>query len=773
VNSVAELRLSDDVLSLGKAVSLAARIEPRVLREMRLRLYPQMEAGSEADLWFSPLVETRSIAAIVLAPRAQRELRGLLAEDPAALDTAWDVLSTAHEGIAPTIEAEEWLTYLALQPKADFAKLGKVFDEILLAMLGDPVRSERLSRWVVRAAPRMPRAVLQVDSAWKVMLRATLHVPGLYDLIRDDLPPEALDWLREVMPSDPPRKWIGAQLTEVGLDLSPVLEESMEPLHVPESDPVVLELRTPSGNARLALGARPKRAAAPPEGQVELVTAAGEVYRMHRQWTIDERLTAYANFLNAVALQFHVQAMSPEGERGTMHPENFGAGDLLSAEAFDTVRGMAEAAYHEIGASHGKGTPADGSYWVGRLVEDGVLDESALGSWALAAEGFTGLLAVLFERALEKGDFHLTIDFVIAPQAMDLIELTIPDVRFEKAALKSTYEGDDFSISGEFSDFVRVFAQAGERLVWALRLLGDDPPEGADPNQAAARGDALARLVRYWPPREARRHEAAVVGVDRHRFAGPYVQRDADAELDSVLPLGGVVVLTGPAYSGHTRSAFEAILRLYPDRPLVVPRDGPALARLSVERVPRLDLSIVWLDGLQRFLGNDGLTPGTLEAMQGRLSPFLVIATMETGELRSRRPLVDALKPRYVEYPRALSEMEMSAIAIRFPAWAERIDARDGVRSLPMIDDPRELELLVRELESSHGEDDLRTLDAIDALAQAHARRGDIAAALGWQQRVVDLRRRGPDPYGPRRWWSGRILTALADPDQTTSPPPA
>src|SRR5947207_259975 len=81
---------------LARVVSLAARVEPELLRSARLRLFPEADAGAEADLWFSPLVQAHSPQALVLEPEVVPVLRQELAADRTLLDRAWGVLRHVH-----------------------------------------------------------------------------------------------------------------------------------------------------------------------------------------------------------------------------------------------------------------------------------------------------------------------------------------------------------------------------------------------------------------------------------------------------------------------------------------------------------------------------------------------------------------------------------------------------------------------------------------------------------------------------------------------------
>src|SRR5882724_10967403 len=107
-------RLRAPAAALAEAVSLAIRIEPQLLRKMRLELFPAADAGVEADLWFSPIVESRAPSGIVLQQEAALVLRQRLKEKPSTLEAAWGVIERLHGSISPALFAEERLAYLAL-----------------------------------------------------------------------------------------------------------------------------------------------------------------------------------------------------------------------------------------------------------------------------------------------------------------------------------------------------------------------------------------------------------------------------------------------------------------------------------------------------------------------------------------------------------------------------------------------------------------------------------------------------------------------------------
>jgi hypothetical protein len=65
---------------LAEALSLVVRIEPALLRDVRLILFPRAKASLEADLYFSPLVSQRTTDWITLDPQLSLELQSGLTD---------------------------------------------------------------------------------------------------------------------------------------------------------------------------------------------------------------------------------------------------------------------------------------------------------------------------------------------------------------------------------------------------------------------------------------------------------------------------------------------------------------------------------------------------------------------------------------------------------------------------------------------------------------------------------------------------------------------
>ena len=92
------------------------------------------------------------------------------------------------------------------------------------------------------------------------------------------------------------------------------------------------------------------------------------------------------------------------------------------------------------------------------------------------------------------------------------------------------------------------------------------------------------------------------------------------------------VLLVGESAAGKSRAAYEVIRELFPDRRLVVPpgRDGlPA----ELDVAMRHPGCVLWLDDLERFLGDGGLTGAAVEnLLAGPGRARYIIATMRAQE---------------------------------------------------------------------------------------------------------------------------------------------
>jgi hypothetical protein len=112
----------------------------------------------------------------------------------------------------------------------------------------------------------------------------------------------------------------------------------------------------------------------------------------------------------------------------------------------------------------------------------------------------------------------------------------------------------------------------------------------------------------------------------------PYAGRDVDHRVEEVLGQRRVALLVGESKAGKTRTAFEAVRRVFPGSKLLVPAGGTrSLAALvrdpPFDRGP--DPPVLWLDELDRYLGDaTGFDAALLDWVLRRDGRMVIVATI-------------------------------------------------------------------------------------------------------------------------------------------------
>ncbi|MBJ6640863.1 hypothetical protein H4K36_28725 [Streptomyces sp. DHE7-1] len=213
-------------LELATALSVATRIEPELIRAVRLRLLPHLDTGAEADLWFSDWVGARTPEAIALLPECLPYLRAALVEklerEP-LMGRLFSVIAEYHRDLSPALFLEEQVTWHSLT--GDREAVTEQLNRALHAL----VQQNRtgLAGWFAEAWTRLPAEARASAAAWSLATVAGAHNPslrpgGAMELALDDIAAIAsaigetrLGVLREgsalllgdVQGSTPPRSW--------------------------------------------------------------------------------------------------------------------------------------------------------------------------------------------------------------------------------------------------------------------------------------------------------------------------------------------------------------------------------------------------------------------------------------------------------------------------------------------------------------------------------------------------------------------------------------
>ena len=121
----------------------------------------------------------------------------------------------------------------------------------------------------------------------------------------------------------------------------------------------------------------------------------------------------------------------------------------------------------------------------------------------------------------------------------------------------------------------------------------------------------------------------------------PYVRRTAEKDLRDLIVSGRPALLVGSSMVGKTRLAAETVRELRGDWPILIPDSKAALTQLDSADVP-IVRTVVWLDDIDRLIGADGVTAGTLRRLND--AGNLIVATIRARQFDQYRP-GDEIRP--------------------------------------------------------------------------------------------------------------------------------
>ena len=237
-----------------------------------------------------------------------------------------------------------------------------------------------------------------------------------------------------------------------------------------------------------------------------------------------------------------------------------------------------------------------------------------------------------------------------------------------------------------------VVVAGAAALTLALQGLTSFLGDYASRDRRAAELDEALAL---WPPLAVGQANAFDLGVRPEArmgdgSIGPYRARPEDREIDDALENADVVLLIGPAGSGKSRAAVEALCRVRNDAQLIVPEDAVGLTRVlqgvsdllgashsaSHGHVEQETRYVLWLDDLERFvdaLHLDALDDFQRSSSDPRPGARARVADFVSGS-RSRCKVQIVATVREDRLRRLLSDAgETANVARRFVARARRV----------------------------------------------------------------------------------------------------
>lgn len=278
---------SPAAVRLAESVAFAVMIDRAFLRAARLALVPPVDAGAEADLWFSSLVQSRTNDGIVLDPAVAEELRKRMA--PERVEQVWNMTAEQHAWLAPSLRIEEEIAYLSVS-RAPTAReqLAERLRSVLAAMVSGGRAG--LAQWAARALAMFPSAVQELPEARMLDTGTRLRLGQRFEKKSEEEPlPTWLPWLA---PATLGAVSLDLELREGELEIRTTTDD--RPLRIPATNPLLLEVSwKEDGKARARqVTFRMDETVTVPvgRGELHLRSIAGDEYELREHDYASERL---------------------------------------------------------------------------------------------------------------------------------------------------------------------------------------------------------------------------------------------------------------------------------------------------------------------------------------------------------------------------------------------------------------------------------------------------------------------------------------------------
>jgi len=244
-----------DVVRLAMVASPAVRVEAPLLRCLRLELLPDLDAGVEADLWFSPLVQTTGRAGIELEATVANVLRRDLALDQDLLARSHGLIERFHATLTPALRLEEQVIWYSL---IDDPLAAPLINEALSGAITAVKREGRegVARWAARALPELPEFVADTDAFW-MLAWSSERLLGVPIRLEKQASPEQIRQLSDL--ADPPLRRTTVGVAREGGRL--VVTRNPRPggyaLDVPDTTPIQLTVAWKRSRRRIDVSGQP------------------------------------------------------------------------------------------------------------------------------------------------------------------------------------------------------------------------------------------------------------------------------------------------------------------------------------------------------------------------------------------------------------------------------------------------------------------------------------------------------------------------------------
>ena len=182
-----------EVAVLAEPLVLAVRIEPELLRDVRIALFPASHASLEANLYFSAQISQRTPGWLSIDPPLAHALQKRLAarirrggKDEERVRCIRAMVERAHSAVPFEIAREEQIIWMSVEQAGGKAEarraVNEVLRDVLMRMLqGSSEASVALARWFAGAAKRMPPLARETESFALLVFASSSILGGTQD----------------------------------------------------------------------------------------------------------------------------------------------------------------------------------------------------------------------------------------------------------------------------------------------------------------------------------------------------------------------------------------------------------------------------------------------------------------------------------------------------------------------------------------------------------------------------------------------------------------
>lgn len=235
------------VVDLARLASVASVVEPALLRRLRMDVGlrstdrpVRWDAGLEADLWFSGLVQVATVDQVVLRPDMLELLRGELGDAGrrGVAEAARRIVADAHRAHPALVQLEERIVWSTIVGDSD-----DVTDALRLAIATLRVESNtsQVVRWWSQARRRLPRSAIGHELARRLTAAVSVHADRTIppELIAAGRFPAILGELAHVRL---PQVAVGVRLGEGAVRFEAAGESNAATIEIPDTRPRMVEL---------------------------------------------------------------------------------------------------------------------------------------------------------------------------------------------------------------------------------------------------------------------------------------------------------------------------------------------------------------------------------------------------------------------------------------------------------------------------------------------------------------------------------------------------